>query len=362
MKDLRTQYLQDLERAREEGDEHAVVCALFSLVEITPLFTDHLSSVRDWLREARRIAIRTVIWPRQEVLQLLRGAETFLAVGSAREAFDVATEACRVAQSAQQPGLEDRAWMVSARALVRLGQQDDAVELFSRVIDRELAPEDEEPIAPGLAFLAVGEAHLFDGRYEGAYEPLERAVGLLPNQQEADRLRYDALVGLGMLDSRQGAMESAALRYRAAMQLADKHASVPEQVTSLLLMGSLCRGQNDPVNAFQYLSRAIALSGEAMPPQRALTFPTERLRNLVGRGSAEELMDGARDLAGDCGRDGDLMGYVQLTTVVAALMDHAGQGAEALDMLQTVMNRLDEGEQPEAVSVLRRYHLGYSTS
>ena len=352
--------LRDLEEARERGDEHGVTEALVDLAERTPLFAAHLAQVREWIEESRDLAVRTVLRPRQEVLTVLRSAEVFLVAGAARSAFDVATEGCHIAALGGLFGLEDRAWMVEPRALVRLGRQDDAVQLFEKIVDRELPPEDEEPIVPGLAFLAVGEAHLFEGRYNGAHGPLERAIGLLPPGHAADRLRYDALVGLGMLDHRRGDFALSAHRYHAAMQLADAHESRPEQVESLLLMGSLLLGQGDRRQAHEHLRRAIALSAELDPPLHALSFPTERLRNVVGRRTTAEMIDAATELAWHCGAENDLMGYVQLTAIVASLIDLDGRPAEARDMLEEVAVGLEGGGQAEAATVVRRHLTGYS--
>ncbi len=350
---------EDLEAAREAGDEHAMVQAIISLAQSTPLFADNHTQVRDWIVEGSDLASRSVLKPWQEVLQVVRSAEVFLTAGAAREAFDVASEACRMAAKATLPGLEDRSWMIQARALVRLERQDDAVGLFKRIIERDLPPAKEDAIAPGMAFLAVGEAHLYEGRYEGAYEPLQRVLTLLPRRKAVDRLRYDALVGLGMLDHRQGELETAAIRYEAAMQLAHKHRSRPEKVESLLLMGSLCRGQGKKTTAHGHLKQAIALSGQLSSPPSYLVFPTERLRNLVGCGSAQELIQRATDLARDCGAVGDLMGYVQLTTLVAALTDHEDGPLKAIQMLEQVSAGLEEGGQATAAGVLRRHLSGY---
>ena len=351
---------KDLAEARARADEHAITQTLVRLAQTTPLFADELEEIEEWIIEARDLAFRTVLTPIQEVQSVLRRAEVFLARGGPREAFDVATEACRLAHRLELPGLEDRAWMVEARALVRLGRQDDALALFERISDHQVPTEKEDPIVPGLAFLAVGEAHLFEGRYEGAYGPLQRAISLLPRRRQADRLRYDVLVGLGMLDHRAGEFETAAIRYDAAMKLADRHSSRPEQVESLLLMGSLFRGQGKVEEAHALLRRALKLSGQVRQPVGYLAFPTERLRNLVGHTGVQETMDAATELARDCGVVGDLMGYVQLTVIVASLLDLDGRLGEARAMLQSVASGLSEGGQELTADVLRLHLQGYA--
>ena len=345
--------------ARAEGDEHALAEGLLQLCHATPLFVDNLADVDEWITEARDLAVRAVLPKEHEIGLLLRSAEVFLARGVPRGAFEVATEACKLANRETLIRLEDQAWMVEARALVRIGQQDDALSLFDRIVGREIPPELEDPSVPGLAFLAVGEAHLFEGRYDGAYQPLETAVGMLPDAASADRLRYDALVGLGMLDHRLGAFEQAGHRYGAAMALADKHSSGTEQVESLLLMGSLCRGLGDAKTAAQHLDRALKLSASLNPPVQKVNFPTERLRNLVGRATAEDMSDTAVELAGDCGAAGDLMGYVQLTAIVAALTERVSGIADARLMLQNVAAGLDASGHPEAGSVVTKHLQGY---
>lgn len=350
---------EDLQAAREAHDELAILEALIGLAQSTPLFADNHAEVKEWIVEGRDLAIRSVIKPWQEILQVIRSAEVFLNEGAARMAFDVATEACKLAGAADLPGLEDRAWMVQARALVRMGRQDDAVSLFHRISEHEIPPAKEDTVAPGLAFLAVGEAHLFEGRYEGAYQPLQRVLRLLPRRAAVDRLRYDALVGLGMLDHRLGEFETAAIRYEAAMELANKHRSRPEQVESLLLMGSLTLGLGRRVDAHSHLRRALALSERLPPAPTYLAFPTERLRNMVGRGSAAEMIGVATELARDCGAIGDLMGYVQLTVVVSAMIDYDGRTLAAVEMLGQVASGLAEGGQEKASNVLRRHLAGY---
>ena len=350
--------LSSLEGARGRGDDHAVAEALLELAESVPLFADRLGSALEWIVESCDLGTRTVITPRQEVLQVLRLAEVFLASGSAREAFDVATEACRLAHTLGCVGLEDRSWMVQSRALVRLGRQDDAVALFEAIVAHDVPQDEEEAVVPGLAFLAVGEAHLFEGRYDGAYHPLERAVELLPPGHEADRLRYDALVGLGMLDHRAGELETAEIRTAAAMRLADAHASRTEQVESLLLLGTLMRGRGKARHARELLEKAIALSAKLDPPRHELGFPTERLRNLVGVPTAAEMVDAATELARDCGSQGDLMGYVQITAIVAALHDLQGRTDDGRGVLAVVSESLALSGHPEA-EVLRKHLRGY---
>ena len=212
---------------------------------------------------------------------------------------------------------------------------------------------------PGLAYLAVGEAHLFEERYDGAYRPLETAIQMLPTGGAADRLRFDALVGLGMLDHRMGEFETAVLRFNSAMELADKYESRSEQVESYLLLGSLYRGQGQREKAQIYLKKAETVAALLAPFPHHFRFPTERLRNLVGCQDLGELLDNATVLAGECGADGDLMGYVQLTTIVAALTEITEGTAGATAILSTVAQSLKQGEQNDAALVLERHLSGY---
>ena len=349
-----------LKAARQSGDERAVVEALVAQAEAAPLFARNLDRVHDWLVESRDLAHRVVLRPRIEVLVVARQAEVFLAGGSPASAAEIAREARDLARRLGEPGLEDRAALLQARALVRLGHQDDAVAVFEAVVERELGPgEREERVVPGMAFLAVGEAHLFEGRYAGAYRPLEQAIGLLPREKYADRLRWDALVGLGMLDHRGGDIDAAAVRYAAAVELADAHQSVTEQVESLLLMGTLQRGQGRREEARRLLERALALSSELGTPHPMAPFPTERLRGLVGSESMDQLIDRAIELAGSCGAQHDLMGYVQLTTLVAALLDMAGQSRRARETLDQVASTLEAHGVPEEAGVVRWHRRAY---
>lgn len=348
-----------LAEARNQDNEHVLAQALWDVCEMTPLFATNIPRVEELSREARDLGVRTVLLPRQEVGQIIKSAEIFLARGNALAAFKIATEACGVAEDREIPALEDWAWMVSARALVRLGRQDDAVTLFEKIVERELPAEQDEAIVPGLSFLAVGEAHLFEGRYEGAYGPLQQTLEILPSGALADRYRYDALVGLGMLEHRAGQLDAAAGRYRACLNLADRHESRPEQVESLLLQASLVRGQNDAVSAHLLLRRALELSPEATPPAPPLEFPTERLRNVVGCSTVGELIDACMDTARHCGAASDLMGYVQLTAIVAALMDFDGRPDEARELLRNISSGLFEGGQQTASAVLRTHLSGY---
>ncbi|MFT7621557.1 MAG: hypothetical protein ACI9WU_000721, partial [Myxococcota bacterium] len=99
----RERLLQDLWEAREDGDEHTVALTLYRLSMITPLFADNIAEVREWVREARDLAVRSVLHPRQEVGQVLRSAEIFVAVGLHREGFRLAHEACALAERAKLP-------------------------------------------------------------------------------------------------------------------------------------------------------------------------------------------------------------------------------------------------------------------
>ncbi|MFT5430571.1 MAG: tetratricopeptide (TPR) repeat protein [Myxococcota bacterium] len=357
-KRVRSQH-ERLAAAQASGSEHAQAEALLALAEMTPLFNSQQDRVLEWVARTRDLAQRVVLSPRAEILHVQLQAEALLGSGSPREGFQVAREACRIAARARLPGLEDRAWLVEARCMVRLRRQDDAVRLFQQVIDRSLAEDEEEPVVPGLAFLALGEAHLFEGRYDGAYRPLELAIARLPAAPYADRLRYDALVGLGLLDHRLGDFEAAGLRYAAAASLADAHQSTAEQVESLLLIGSLARGRGDQPVARVALEQAVALSAEAALPLIALNFPTERLRNLMGYHSGIEMLEACITLARDCGSEGDLMGYVQLTAIAAALTDlvHGVDAARAL--LTAVNDGLTGNEYSTAAAVVARHLDGY---
>ena len=345
--------------AREAGNSFGLATALLELAEATPLFSDALTQVEDWLSESRDLAHRIVLPPRCEVTQIVRLSEVLLASGAALEAFDVATEAARLANNADLPGLVDRAWTAQARALVRLERQDDAIRLFNALVEHDVPHSAEDRLVPGLAFLAFGEAHLFQGRYDTACAPLEQSLLLLPQGPAADRLRYDALVGLGMLDHRQGELDTSAIRFEAAMRIADTHASRPEQLESLLLSATLWRGRGRIEASNRCLQAAIGLSPLATPPARPLTFPTERLRNLVGQTTVAELIEGASELARDCGHAGYLMGYVQIVALVATLHAFEGRVLEGLRLLNHVSLALLEAGHGDAVEALQRHRLGY---
>ncbi len=71
------------------------------------------------------------------------------------------------------------------------------------------------------------------------------------------------------------------------------------------------------------------------------------------------MIDGAVELARDCGSKGDLMGYVQLTAIVASLIDFDGRTPEAKEMLGNVASGLSEGGQTQAARVVRQHLAAY---
>ena len=348
-----------LQRARAAGNETAIVELLLEWAENQPLFEAALPALEARLWEARERARRVVLSDRAEVLHRVRGAEALLARGAARGALELAEEARRECRTRDLPGLEDRAAMVAARALVRLGRQGEAIRRFYEVVARETSAEAEEPIAAGLAFLAVGEAHLFEGRYDGAVRPLERALGLLPGHPCADRYRYDALLGLAMLDHRAGALEQALLRVEAALRLAVRHDSPAEQMDAHLLRAVLLRVVGQPAAAAEALRAALRISADLPAPALPRSFPLERLRNLAGCEDVATAIDAATMLAHGCGAVGDLMGYVQLVALVAALLDLDGRTHEAASLLSEVGSGLARGGQRDAAALVQRHRDAY---
>jgi tetratricopeptide (TPR) repeat protein len=352
-------YSEGIAEARERGDEYATAQLLIEAIESTPLFTDNIVTVEEWLFEAGELGNRTVLRPDQDVLQLVRRSELFLASGLASEALESAAHACSRAKAKGLSGLEDRVLMVEARALVRVRRQEDAIHLFETMRERQTPDDSDDDLMPGLAYLAVGEAQLFEERYDGAYRPLELAIQLLPVGGAADRLRFDALVGLGMLDHRMGEFETASLRFKSAMELADQHTSRSEQVESYLLLGSLCRSQGQTKEAHAFLKKAQKVAAQLAPFPHHFSFPAERLRNLVGCQDREELVSSAIALASECGASGDLMGYVQITAIVAALCDLQGDNKRAVAILKQVSASLKQGGQSDASLVLEKHLAGY---
>ena len=348
--------------ARHSGDERMLAVCLMRLAEETPLFMAYSSDVDSWLTEATDLSHRVVLPSNYDVRQFVRRGEWFLSNGMAWEAHHVAAEASQgLSQDDEPTTLADRCSMVQARALVRLGKQDHAVILFDALVAREVPENQEDPIVAGLAFIAAGEAHLFEGRYDLACRPLEAAMEFLPDVQSADRLRFDALVGLGMLAHRSSDFKLAVKRYEKAISLAQKHQSNPEQIQVLLLLASLVRGQGDRDTAHAHLERAQGLSKQSESATVSRTFPTERVRNLVGCTSLDDLVRRARALARDCGSQGDLMGYVQLTALVATVLDLDGKSGEACALLQTVWEVLEADGYNEMAALLQSHRKGYET-
>jgi tetratricopeptide (TPR) repeat protein len=354
--------LDTIAHARHSGDERMLAVALMRLAEETPLFMAYSSDVDSWLTEATDLSHRVVLPSDYEVRQLVRRGDWFLSNGMAWEAHNVAAEAGQgLSRDDESTALADRCSMVQARALVRLGKQDLAVTLFDALVAREVSDNQEDPTVAGLAFIAAGEAHLFEGRYDLASRPLEAAMEFLPDTPSAHRLRYDALLGLGMLAHRSSDFKLAVKRYEHAISLAEKHQSKPEQIEALLLLATLVRGQGDRHTAHAHIERVQGLSKQAELSTVVRTFPTERVRNLVGCTSLDDLVRRARALARDCGSQGDLMGYVQLTALVATVLDIDGKSGEACALLQTVWEVLEADGYNEVGALLRNHRKGYES-
>ena len=141
----------------------------------------------------------------------------------------------------------------------------------------------------------------------------------------------------------------------AALALAEKHKSPAEQVECHLLLAALYFGMGRAEDSGQQIKHALDLSANTAPPGRVLTFPTERLRNLVGASSVQQLIDSAMIQAAACGEQHDLMGYVQLTALVAAMMSYDSNGDGAVALLTSVADNLENDEQAIEAAVLRKH-------
>ncbi|MBT9557284.1 MAG: hypothetical protein IV100_14690 [Myxococcales bacterium] len=346
---------------RRVGDESGLFDALLAASELTPLFSSAVAVVDDWIAEAVDLAVRIAVEPRDEVIVAVRRAELLLNCGNVTSAFEAARSAGYAAADLGLAGLEDRAALCGARALTRMGRLDDATGLFRQVVARELPSEFDDPLVPGLAFLTQGEAHLFQGRYDGAARPFEQAVARLPSTPAADQLRHDALLGLAFLDHGAGDLEAATIRFASAGALALRHGAAAEAQSALLLEASVFRGLGKAGPATERLLLALKQGEQAVAPTRMLSFPTERLRNLAGQHDNEALVDQAMELARDCGASGDLLGYIQLCAVVATLLDHDGRTDAAAAVLADVERGLRQSDQAEAAHLVHRHLLAYIT-
>ena len=356
----RKKLVKAVAEARETGDDRELAESLLGLSMQTPLFAESLTDVVKWLEEAQVIVQRTVVHPSNEIELVLRRAEVFLASGMNPEAIQVAVDAGRMASKDEMHALTYRSWITQARALVRLGRQDEAIALFESLAEDNSEPERDEPMLPGMAFLAVGEAHLFEERYEGAYRPLTYAIAELPMDSADDRLRYDAQVGVAMLDFRRGDFHDAAIRFEAALTLAESHKSRPEQVECLLQLACVKRAFGSVTDVQELVAKALERSKDLEPPSSPMTFPTEHFRNLAGAKNVDDLIDAATEDARACGGRGDLMGYIQLTILVATLLNAGDRNEECLALIDVVAESFEELGQEAGVELLKHYREIYS--
>ncbi len=358
---VRADLQSTVDEARETGNERQLAIALLRLCEVTPLFASHLDPMDEWLSETTDFAHRLVLEPSYEIRQSLRRAEWFLNKGMPWEAHSAAAETAQAL--IHMDGMvtySDRASMIQARALVRLGRQDSAVQLFDALVNRDSTQEEEDPLVAGLAFVAAGEAHLFEGRYDLAARPLDLATNFLPEEGAGSRLRFDALCGLGMLDHRDAELETAMVRYTAALSLASGEQAMPEQISCHLLLSTLNRGLGLRNEAQKHCQAAFKLAKHTPACEESWTFPTERMRNLVGCTDLDSLGRQARIVARDCGSQGDLIGYAQLTALVSTVLDLQDKSGEAAALLQTVWEVLEADGYTAAGQLLRAQRAGYS--
>jgi len=358
----RSELLSTVAESRETGNERQLAVTLLRLCEVTPLFSSHLADVDQWLKETTDFGHRLVLDPSYEIRQSLRRAEWFLNKGMPWEAHSTASETVKMMMSNDGTAtFSDRASMIQARALVRLGRQESAVQLFDALVERDVPQNEEDPRVAGLAFVAAGEAHLFEGRYDLAARPLDLATNFLPDDEAGDRLRFDALCGLGMLDHRDAELETAMVRYEAALSLAERQDATSEQITCHLLLAALNRGLGQRAKAKKHLTTAFKRTKKTAAETGDWAFPTERMRNLVGCGDLDALGRQARILARDCGTQGDLIGYAQLTALVATVLDLQEKAGEAAALLQTVWEVLEADGYETAGKLLRTHREGYAS-
>jgi hypothetical protein len=343
-----------LSELRESGDIEGLVYALVQLAESTPLFSNSAVLVRDWIVESRELAATCILDPGLEVRQSLRHAQVLLALGQPVPSYAMARRAEALAKKHAELGLQDRAIAVASRALVRMGRHEDALTLLEGVASRQLHPLLEDSLAPALCFLAVGESHLCEGRYSGASGPLEEALSRLDESPAFDRLRWDVLMGLAMLDHRFCALDRMTDRLEQALTLAERHQAVDACIATKLVFCAISRARSQsPVG---WLEDVLSMAGTSLPLRsrwRTHRYITERLIRLVSARSYAELSKLVGEQATSCGADRDLLGYLILVSIAAAVEDAAGRLDSSKSLLVHVTERLREQDQLDASKVLQ---------
>ena len=349
---------------RDSGDLELLATALMELATSTPLFHRSAPMVQEWIVESRQLSARCVVDAAIEARQNLRQAEVLLVLGQAAPALALARRAEAQSMANSELGLQDYSLAVAGRSLVRLGRYDDAISLLQRVASRQVHPSLDNPDAPALCFLAVGEAHLLEGQYEGASGPLEEALRRLSQTPRTDRLRWDALMALALLDHHQQAPEKMQKRLDEAMLLAERNTAWEATAAVRLARAVVARviGE-DPTDYLRPILIADDLYSGAPASQWSVQrYILDRVTALVGARSYVELSRRVGEQAMHCGSDRDLMGYLFFVALASAIRDAAGSRREAKELLSQVHGRLSaQGQSTSAANILRWHEAALGT-
>lgn len=346
---------------RESGDIELLLHTLVELSESVPLFSSSIDLVRDWIVESRELAAQCIVDRGIEVRQAVRHAEVLLVQGQAIPAYAMARRTESRAKDCAELGLQDRAVAVAGRALVRLGRHDEARTLLERITSKRLHPSLDDSLAPALCFLAIGEAHLCEGRYAGAIAPLTEALSRLPATAGTARYRWDILMSLAMLEHSACNFESMGDRLSAALELASECDAHDAVAASRLMLGAVARLRAEhPKQWFDAALSSLPFEDMKRSHWSVRRFIVDRLLGLIGARSLDELVKRTGEQAQGCGRDRDLVGYIMLVSLAAALDDAAGRSAAAISLLERVQQRLVEQGQAEAVAVLGQHQQALS--
>lgn len=335
--------------AREDGDAERLTVALVEAAEQTPLFPHLALAVIDWISEATQLVERVIGDEAVELRLRLRRAEAFMAVG----ALDAALSAARdtEAAAADTRPLWERALLAGHRSLTRSGHHDHARSVFARLLTHGEEETSEDPWVPGLAVLAQAEAHLVDGQLSRAPVLLERALAWLPKERAAHRLRYDALVALGLAEHLSGTADAARQRFAQAALLADECGAHAEAAACAFL--SACTAHTRPaagtLEAVYYAANRLA---EVPAAPRALDFPTERIVRLTDAESLGHLRELVFDLARGAGESGELASYVLWCRAAACLYEVEGNAEAGHQLLVEVAESLRQQGHAAAANAL----------
>ena len=346
-----------LSAIRESGDLERLAVALVDLAEVTPLFNNRARLVGDWIAESRQLSEHCVVDAAIGTRQSLRQAEVLLVLGQPAPALALARRAEAQAKAIAEMGLEDASRAVASRALVRLGQHQDALELMQHISTRSVHPLLDAPRAPGLCFLAVGEAYMREGCLQYAKMPLQETIKSLQAVPASERLLWDTHMALAVVAAREREPDVMSTHLQAASEIATHAQAQEASASTWLLQATFARTSGaEPAEAFLAALRSTGTA--SLPPRSPWTeqsYILDRLLAFSGGRSYDEFLTRAGQQAAQCGKARDLLGYILFVALASAVRDASGARAAAKQLLVDISGRLSGQDQPAAAELLGWY-------